>query len=473
MPDETHRPIERQLETYARQRRDAAGGPLELHPATRRLLQDEVTRTYGRPVGRARAKGGWLGGLWPRLGWAGPTLAIVAVAFVVWQSHVQPPREQERVSEVERLARLVEPGPPLETQPLKEAAEPAESFARALAPTAPPPTPGRSQDEFRSVRLRSEADALAPTAQPLAQADALTPPPLERAPGRPAVPPAGRAGEKDQLLARGEPQLGPAPRLGLALQQADQLATTDKVTRTAREEIPNTAAPARVQPAAPPAAKSEPARPTESLALADRGIRVAEATAPAAVRFQNTATVANNLAVLNSFQVEQAGAELRFIDADGSTYSGRLVDSAGVSAARASEATTLTLGRDARVPSPRRSAARTKPAAPVAATDQPAPAYNFIAQGTNRSLQQLVVFQGNYRVQTNVAPTTQGAPPQTFYRSAARPDAAARGGQLGGGGYGGLAQQTPALIKGQAIVGGNTTVEVNAIPLPATAPPQK
>ena len=43
------RPIEKLLRRFARKRRDEAGAPLELHPATRRLLQGEVLRQFPKP----------------------------------------------------------------------------------------------------------------------------------------------------------------------------------------------------------------------------------------------------------------------------------------------------------------------------------------------------------------------------------------------------------------------------------------
>jgi len=44
------RDIEKQLRAAAEQRRREAGAPFELHPTTRRLLQDEVRRVYSRPT---------------------------------------------------------------------------------------------------------------------------------------------------------------------------------------------------------------------------------------------------------------------------------------------------------------------------------------------------------------------------------------------------------------------------------------
>src|SRR5712664_2452194 len=44
MPDEPNRKMDELLKSYAKKRREDAGAPLELHPATRRLLQSEVAR---------------------------------------------------------------------------------------------------------------------------------------------------------------------------------------------------------------------------------------------------------------------------------------------------------------------------------------------------------------------------------------------------------------------------------------------
>src|SRR3974390_3216249 len=46
---EPERNIEKLLRAFAQKRRDAAGDPLKLHPATRRLLQDEVARRAPTP----------------------------------------------------------------------------------------------------------------------------------------------------------------------------------------------------------------------------------------------------------------------------------------------------------------------------------------------------------------------------------------------------------------------------------------
>ncbi len=68
MPTEPERDIEKTLRAYAKKRRDDPGAPVEMHPATRRLLQGEVARLRG---GKAPDKPNFwaqlFGGSWPRI----------------------------------------------------------------------------------------------------------------------------------------------------------------------------------------------------------------------------------------------------------------------------------------------------------------------------------------------------------------------------------------------------------------------
>src|SRR2546430_6055014 len=104
MPDEPNRNVEDQLKTWAQKRREEADAPFELHPATRKMLQDEVARTFpkesdvaadvrGRaPLGEPNHPppsfggyaGGWLKKFWPRFALVGSLcLALVAVVGIL------------------------------------------------------------------------------------------------------------------------------------------------------------------------------------------------------------------------------------------------------------------------------------------------------------------------------------------------------------------------------------------------------
>src|SRR5260221_9971355 len=66
---EPERDIEKTLEAYAQKRREEAGAPLELHPATRNVLQGEVARSTPRKAARP--------GFWSFL--RGPSVAVACI----------------------------------------------------------------------------------------------------------------------------------------------------------------------------------------------------------------------------------------------------------------------------------------------------------------------------------------------------------------------------------------------------------
>ena len=61
MSEETPNQSEERLQRYAKERR-AQGGDFALHPATRRMLQGEVARTFGVKESAAKSRGlfSWL-----------------------------------------------------------------------------------------------------------------------------------------------------------------------------------------------------------------------------------------------------------------------------------------------------------------------------------------------------------------------------------------------------------------------------
>jgi hypothetical protein len=75
---EPERPIEKKLRDYGKSRCERTGD-LRLHSATRRLLQGEVARTYGAPrEGQSR-----FFGFWPKVVWSGGLLAVVLFVAIV------------------------------------------------------------------------------------------------------------------------------------------------------------------------------------------------------------------------------------------------------------------------------------------------------------------------------------------------------------------------------------------------------
>jgi hypothetical protein len=93
MPDEPNRKMDELLKSYAKKRRADAGAPLELHPATRRMLQSEVARL--RPE-RTPASRRWIHSLtrfWPIIGFS--VSILVALGLVSRSINQRTPREAQ------------------------------------------------------------------------------------------------------------------------------------------------------------------------------------------------------------------------------------------------------------------------------------------------------------------------------------------------------------------------------------------
>src|ERR1035438_9334437 len=127
MANEPERPIEKLLRAAAKKRGDEAGAPFELPPATRRLLQGEVSRQFGRPQREATSLSSVLARLWPRLAWGTGILAVLGV--VVWL--VIPGTQGEKSP-----ALLARNQPVAQSAPTKGGFSPAPATA---APISPPP----------------------------------------------------------------------------------------------------------------------------------------------------------------------------------------------------------------------------------------------------------------------------------------------------------------------------------------------
>lgn len=116
--NEPERPIEGLLRASAKKRREQAGTPFELHPVTRRLLQDEVRSTFQpRRASDRKLRSSW--------SWAFGGALALALAVLAWQSFnigKGPSSRQEQ--NLTRTTQLAE-GPAL---------VPAETMAPAARP---------------------------------------------------------------------------------------------------------------------------------------------------------------------------------------------------------------------------------------------------------------------------------------------------------------------------------------------------
>ncbi len=493
---EPERPVEKLLRAYARKRRDAAGAPLGLHPATRRMLQSEVAQKLA-PAQREPAGSFWRlrARFWPGFAWGLAAVFVVALSATLLKPTWHQGGGKERM-----LA---------QNQPSGGTAPPA------TAPQPFAPAPGRPENRAQQLVAADAAKALTERDKPV----------LDREARQAGV-------KKDQDVASGRTMLGqelagltpsaqtkekaaesasagetPASRLALAQNEAvgqgsgaapvptpapaafavpargaaagnlawsaGQTATTGDSLKLSMSDQGAVAlkAAANALALAPPSGttvsnlefqlsslKSQvaggPSRVPSLVAPTTNSVvqRFARAEAVSAVQARLADKVAPAGAVLVSFQVEQTGRELRIVDNDGSVYAGYVQAEPALSRLRAVKDEPTSAARALTAPETKLE----EHLAPVDAGNQPMQSYLFSVVGTNRTLNEKVVFTGSLLAPTNAT---------SFKRlTNAWSDAA--------GFRAGLAEPAPlpalpllnARISGKALIGDGKEIEVDAAP---------
>ncbi|MGO8926356.1 MAG: hypothetical protein ACLQU3_05630 [Limisphaerales bacterium] len=494
MLNEPERPIEKLLCAAAKKRRDEAGAPLELHPATRRLLQGEAARKFARAERVSRSFFQGLGQLWPRFAWGVGTLAVLAVT--VWLL-VPMPGKNEPHALLAKNRPILAPSPPKEALAAPPAAQPAAPAPPAPAAEANPSTVAFA-DALPAAR-RKLAPESAVQFQPLAK-DSLASEPGGEAREKLALAAASQLASRDQVaeaqVAASSPMPAPAPAATVTGGSAQRFGSAGQLGSTAAAPVapgapsPITTAPAvagvlaadesaklagdraaqlslayKSLPAAAPDNAPKPltvlmdSRPASAAAIREEP-RSISATQWFAQIPQNPMTessldgkAAPAHPVLAAFQVEQTGRELRIVDGDGSVYSGYLRIA---NAARRQPSVTTEAPAATRSSRSLGIALEGKPAARLDA-GQPMPqTYSFRVAGTNRSLHQKVVFTGNLLATTNLA-LFQAA------TNAFKPGESLVGFR-GVAGQPGILPLLHSQISGKVVIGNGKAVEINALP---------
>jgi hypothetical protein len=112
--------------------------------------------------------------------------------------------------------------------------------------------------------------------------------------------------------------------------------------------------------------------------------------------FRNNAQVNRSANVLNTFQVQQQGNEIRVLDADGSTYTGKIEQ-----LAKSTELDSRMAARRDAAKQTRSYAAKSVPEKESAVSQS-----YFRATGYNVSLKKTLVFEGNYAAPPAQQPAT-------------------------------------------------------------------
>lgn len=416
MANEPERPLETLLRAAAKQRRDAAGAPFELHPADRRLLQGEVARKFSKPQPQTPSFAALLGQLWPRFAWGVGILAVLGLS--VWL--LLPPSGPGKPEAL--LAR---------NQPVSEA---MPDKALPPAPTAAPAT------------ITPEPAPAAKT-KPAEVAYVETPPP-----GRAS--PASQLGmappllAKDTSVAQDERQARKEVSAKPADARSDQPALDYKSLPTVASANRSASAPLATDRLSESAADA--LKGAKSLAVTQRFVQTEPATTARAL-LEDKAPPAH--AVLASFQFEQTGSQLRIVDGDGSVYSGYVQPAGSGRRERSAKAGAPAVAGAARAPA---MAFKPKTASSLDSDLLPPQGYSFRVAGTNRSLNQKVVFTGNLLTATNlvslVPAATNLSPGGVLERYQSVPAQP------------GLVPLLNSRISGKVVIGSGKAVEINALP---------
>lgn len=463
------RPIEKLLRRYANKRRDEAGSPPGLHPATRRLLQGEVSRQYPKasPEKSKPCVMDFFALLARRWVYAVSVLVVLGVSAALLLPSLNKPKggvmlahkaATEDAPDRESLATATVP--PAEIQPTLAVAE-TRQIQPALEPSGGGKT-SRSQDESATMRYFASPgtvnESTADSSFVVSDGDS------RRKSEETKDVSLGMKIDSTVPTSRTLTAQPPARAAGIA-KPADSPVLAES-TRAGRADSKTAADGFAASRQAVPTSASVAAAPTASATLSDKGFVARGGGAERdAQRFysQSYANVAPEqimakaakvkaespiVPVLANFQVQSEGNELRVIDSDGSTYRGV------VSAGAVGQATGA-VGQEAAASFERTELQRAQTAVDIrVANRQAAENYQWRVEGTNRTLNQNVVFTFNLVETTNELAKAQlntaaGAPNQ---------NAPQRSWQF-------PTVLTNAIINGRARLGPAQQIEVNAVPV--------
>ncbi len=448
--------IEEQLRAYAAARRRQTPPVFPRSPMTRRALQAAVEREFGEVRETSPAGGWWRRMVWPYGVVCGAGVAVLALGGVVWWGD----RAGSRT--VVELAKASRPALPETNAALRLAMAPAPATANPGERRVAAPLP--AADDSLALREGSKpppAPTLAevpsqvmPSGQPsnvALPADAVVGSRLGSAPPGAAAEPASTGS-----AARLAP---PTPQPSFAAGVAPMAAAAPPSEAFGSRQLAVTMSPKTIAARSSPTGADRPALQSgvEATQTASRAEHQAEvlgqwfvpagADRPRRRNFNSPPP----LDLLHTFYVRPKGGEIEITDKDGSVYRGQLQRAAAgrkvlAAARKAARAAVEATGGGAGTAG---SSADTNAGAGADVTGSagPEPQLWFEVRGTNRTLGELVIFDGRL-VFTN-RPAGLGLPEST----PAGPANAVLGYPL-----------NRAAVEGRAVVAGHTQVEIRAVP---------
>lgn len=323
MPEEPHKNIEDALKAYAKQRRDAAGEPLDMPSHARAVLQHEIAQRAAEPKPKPETRPWFepLVALWPRLAVGAATVAAVGIAMLV-------------LTDIGRQAK-----PPMELAQVESQSQSLVSLDRGLMETKSAGKLEEKLSDDRKLAMAQAAPAIS-TEQITSQVAVPELKALDKLDGVQVATRAAAAKAKPQVVAMTvapPPPATPMPAAAAPASAAKPSPVLAAVTtaHAPAEQPPVPATPATPMPALAPAdaAKAERAETTRLVTAAMSNM------APLSQRLRFAQVAADSEAepakqprqqqpqpppVLASFQLEQTGDRVVITDADGSVYEGRI-----------------------------------------------------------------------------------------------------------------------------------------------------
>jgi hypothetical protein len=474
MSSEPERPIEKQLRASAQERRGRAAGGLEMHPATRRVLQGEVARRFGRRAVTERQRFAWLF----RKGWVqslGAMAALGVVVIAAWFSF--QPSKPQRMAKNEQFR---SPAVSSSTSVLEERDKQLsrQTYSEDLSqPTKPaladsagtPASPESAASSLKKADLAKDKEITIdrPSATMQPSGGIITGQQEQKNTGVGG----GAAGNNVPSFAATEPLM--SQRYGLARGLPSSVLSPPAAPAVESSNLSNkdadalsARAPLSLQDAGGltslegSAASNAFSTNLESYGYfvaspnpANGGRAFRQSTEAESALRSKTAIPGNSLSanqILVSFRVERTGRELRVIDQDGSVYAGTIrATTAGLVAPSAQ----MPVG-DAHRDDKLQGSATSPSNFELAQLPTASAVTAFQVVGTNRTWNQKVVFSGTLTGNTGaLGRITQ---PQRESLAGAVQLLGAQTNQLRQG----------LRVSGRAVIGAGQMIDINAAPAP-------
>jgi hypothetical protein len=325
MPSEPKKPVEQMLEVLAKARRAEFGDDPQMPNPMRARLHEEIARAGAADEENVESRESWLTRFWPRVTVAAALATLIVLVPAIWWNQKRPSSATADVAARDRAA--------AEGNRLNPAVAAENTLAKAPSVSATKPTVNLADNSQIKIE---------PTATPASEAEALK---------------SVTKGFGDKEITSAKIRAAPA-----AAAAADVDSTTKSET---------------IAGVAPPVAQPSSAR---GLATTQQFSQQS-----ALQSFRNNAQVSRTANVLNTFQVQQEGSEIRVLDADGSTYTGKI------------EQLAKGVELDSRITARRYAAKQTRTDAAQAGQGESAASQSYFrTTGYNVSLKKTLVFEGNY-----------------------------------------------------------------------------